>query len=153
MNLFLDRKYKLPKYSIGKLYVNGKYFCDTLEDTDRGLKSTMSLPEIQKIKQKGITAIPTGTYEITLKTYSPKFGSRSQYSFCKGYLPRLLNVLGYDGILIHIGNYPSDTDGCILVGKNTIKGAVLNSTACFKNLYKELETAANKGEKLYITIL
>ena len=153
MNLFLDRKYKLSKYSIGKLYVNGKYFCDTLEDTDRGLKSTMSPYEIQKIKQKGITAIPTGTYEITLKTYSQKFGSRSQYSFCKGYLPRLLNVPGYDGILIHIGNYPSDTDGCILVGKNTIKGAVLNSTACFKNLYKELETAANKGEKLYITIL
>lgn len=153
MNLFLDRKYKLSKYSIGKLYVNGKYFCDTLEDTDRGLKSTMSPYEIQKIKQKGITAIPTGTYEITLKTYSSKFGSRSQYSFCKGYLPRLLNVPGYDGILIHIGNYPSDTDGCILVGKNTIKGAVLNSTACFKNLYKELETAANKGEKLYITIL
>ena len=153
MNLVLNRKYKLPKYSIGKLYINGKYFCDTLEDTDRGLTAGMSLATINSLKKKGITAIPLGTYEITLNVYSPKFGARSQYAFCKGYLPRLLKVPGYEGVLIHIGNRPEDTEGCILVGENTIKGMVTSSTDTFKRLYKELETATAKGEQIILTII
>jgi len=153
MNLILNRKFKLEKYSIGKLYVDGRFFCDTLEDTDRGLTNKMPLSEIQRLKKKGITAIPLGTYQVVLNVYSPKFGAKSQYAFCKGFLPRLLNVPGYEGVLIHIGNTPADTEGCILVGKNNIKGMVTNSATTFKSLYTQLEAAAKRGETINLTIL
>lgn len=153
MNLILNRKFKLEKYSIGKLYVDGRFFCDTLEDTDRGLTNKMPLSEIQRLKKKGITAIPLGTYQVVLNVYSPKFGAKSQYAFCKGFLPRLLSVPGYEGVLIHIGNTPADTEGCILVGKNNIKGMVTNSAATFKSLYTQLEAATKRGETINLTIL
>jgi len=143
MDLLLKRIYKGPKYTIGHLYINGQYFCDTLEDVDRGLHSDMPLSEINRIKVAGRTAIPTGTYFITLGIQSPKFSDKKyekQYGFCKGYLPRLLNVRGFEGILIHIGNTDTDTYGCILVGYNTVKGKVTNSTATFHKLYEILQT-------------
>ena len=68
INLRLERIYKGVSYTIGKLYLNGKYFCDTLEDTDRGLKDTMPTEEIEKIKVYGKTAIPTGTYKVDMNT-------------------------------------------------------------------------------------
>ena len=152
MELVLDRKYKLEKYSIGKLYVDGQYLCDTLEDTDRGLTSDMSLNDIKEKKKYGETAIPLGKYRITLSIKSPKYSKDSKYNRCKGYLPRILDVPGYDGILIHIGNYPKDTYGCVLVGKNTVKGAVMNSTKYFWELYSKLKEADDKGEEIWITI-
>ena len=60
MKLELYRKYRKPGYSIGLLYINGKFICNTLEDTDRGLKSGMSEAAIAAVKVKGKTAIPTG---------------------------------------------------------------------------------------------
>lgn len=152
MDLILKRIFKGADYTIGNLYVNGDKFSDTLEDTDRGLNSTMNLDDIKKIKKAGITAIPTGRYKITLNVQSPKFKHYPQYSFCDGYLPRLISVPGYEGVLIHIGNYASDTDGCILVGKNTVKGAVMDSTATFKKLLALMQEADNKKELIYITI-
>ena len=150
MELELKRIFKGTSYTIGNLLIDGKYFCDTLEDTDRNLSSSMKLEDINNIKQKSITAIPTGRYKITLSVQSPKFKSYKQYDFCKGYLPRLLNIPGYDGVLIHIGNKPEDTDGCILVGKNTIKGQVTNSTQTFKELYDKLKQSK---EDIYITVI
>ena len=138
MKLELKRIFRGPKYTIGKLYVDNQYVCDTLEDTDRGLKQTDSLSSIQKKKVYGQTAIPTGTYGITLNVISPKFKDRSWAKFCNGKLPRLLNVRGYDGVLIHVGNKPEDTLGCILVGYNKIKGQLINSTEAFKKLYSIL---------------
>ena len=138
MKLELKRIFRGPKYTIGKLYVDDQYVCDTLEDTDRGLKQTDSLSSIQKKKVYGQTAIPTGTYGITLNVISPKFKDRSWAKFCNGKLPRLLNVPGYDGVLIHVGNKPEDTLGCILVGYNKIKGQLINSTEAFKKLYSIL---------------
>ena len=73
MKLLLKTVAKKDRYTIGKLYVNDEYFCDTLEDTSRGLTSKMSEYEISKIKVHGNTAIPTGTYQITLDVVSPKF--------------------------------------------------------------------------------
>lgn len=139
MKLKLKRIAKTDGYTIGKLYIDGVYFCDTLEDTDRGIKQDTPLTEITQKKIKRETAIPTGTYKITMDVVSPKYSVREAYKFCDGKLPRLLNVPGYDGILIHIGNYPKDTEGCILVGKNSVKGAVMNSTDTFKKLYEKLE--------------
>lgn len=143
---------KQSTYRIGKLSINDKYFSDTLEDTDRGLTSDMTDEQIKEIKQKGITAIPTGRYKVVMNVQSPKFSKYKQYEFCEGYLPRLVDVPGYEGVLIHIGNYPKDTDGCILVGKNTVKGAVMNSTETFKQLYDILKAADEAGEEIYITI-
>ena len=151
VELLLERIAKRKLYTIGKLYINGEYFCDTLEDTDRGLTSDMSGEEIMAIKIKGKTAIPTGTYEVTLGVKSPKFSTskyQKQYGFCNGYLPRLLKVPGYEGVLMHIGNTPEDTDGCLLVGENKVKGEVVNSTNTFKKLYKRI----NNYGRITITI-
>lgn len=149
MELELKRIAKRDTYTIGHLYVDGVRFCDTLEDTDRGLDQKMSLAVLKARKRKGITAIPTGRYRVTLGVKSPKYSKRPQYDFCEGYVPRLINVPAYDGILIHIGNYPQDTEGCILVGRNTKVGAVLQSTETFKKLYAILKKST---ENIYITI-
>lgn len=152
LNLVLNRFYKGPKYTIGKLYIDGEYFCDTMEDKDRGLTSTMSLEEVRKIKVYGETAIPRGKYRITMKERSSKFGAKSSYRFCNGYLPRLLNVLGFSGILIHAGNTEKDSLGCILVGYNEIKGKVVRSLDTLKKLYKILEEADKNNKTIYIDI-
>lgn len=152
MELLLKRIFKGTEYTIGNLYVDGTKFCDTLEDVDRSLTQNMSLEEIKNIKKKSVTAIPSGRYAVTLSVQSPKFSKYRQYEFCKGYLPRLIDVPGFEGILIHIGNYPADTDGCILVGKNTKKGMVTESTNTFKLLYARLKEASDKNETIYITI-
>lgn len=104
MNVLVKRIAKKSLYTIGHVYVNGEYVCDSIEDKDRGLKDSMSLTEIKKIKIKDKTAIPTGTYELTLAVKSPKFSLKAYYAnYCKGYLPRLKNVKGFDGILMHRG--------------------------------------------------
>lgn len=141
MRLTLDRIYKGKDYTIGKLYIDGVYFCDTLEDTVR------NLPEEEKIYSQ--TAIPAGTYRITLNVVSPKYSKRKGYDWCGGRLPRLLNVPFFDGILIHTGNTAKDSAGCILVGENKEKGKVLNSMATLKRLYKVLKEAE---EQIYIEI-
>lgn len=152
MDLRLDRIAKKATYTIGKLYINGEYFCDTLEDRDRGLNSAMTSSHINALKIAGKTAIPTGTYEITLNVVSPKYSQKTWYKEnCNGgRVPRLLNVPGFDGILIHVGNDHTDTSGCILVGKNTQVGKVLNSRDTFLKLYKELLSAKNETIKITI---
>lgn len=152
MEIRLKRIARKEGYTIGKLYVDGKYVCDTLEDKDRGLTSKMSEAQISGMKLHGETAIPTGRYLIDMKTVSPRFGGRAQYQFCKGRLPRLCNIPGFSGVLIHCGNTAKDTEGCILVGENKEVGKVLNSTATFKRVYPMLKAANDKGEVIYITI-
>ena len=142
MELRLERKYRSNNYCIDKLYINGKYFSDALEDPDRGLTDTMSLEEIQKIKIKGNTCIPYGTYNITI-TYSPRF---------KKNLPLLNNVKGFDGIRIHSGNKPQDTEGCLLPGFNKVKGQVIDSRVTTDKLIAQIQQSLNKGEKVTITI-
>ena len=116
-------------YTIGKLYVDGKYFSDVLEDKDRGLDSSMSESEILEKKVKGQTAIPTGHYVINI-TYSPKY---------KRMMPLLLDVKGFSGIRIHSGNSSKDTEGCLLVGKNKKVGMVLESRDTYQRLFKMME--------------
>ena len=149
MELVLKRIARKEGYTIGRLFIDGERFCDTLEDTDRGLRQDMSLPVIRAKKRAGVTAIPTGRYRVTLDVQSPRFKTKEMYRFCNGYLPRLLNVLGYEGVLIHVGNTAKDTEGCILVGKNTKVGKVLESRVTFVRLYERLKQA--KG-LIYITI-
>ena len=116
-------------YTIGKLYVDGKYFSDVLEDKDRGLDSSMSESEILEKKVKGQTAIPTGHYVINI-TYSPKY---------KRMMPLLLDVKGFSGIRIHSGNTAKDTEGCLIVGKNKKVGMVLESRDTYQRLFKMMQ--------------
>lgn len=133
MKLFLKRIYKGPDYTIGKLYIDGKYFCDTLEDTVR--------PD--GVKVYGKTAIPAGTYKIELVP---------SYRFQR-LMPMLLDVPNFSGILIHNGNTADDTDGCILVGKNKIKGKVIESRDTFAELANKMYWAwKDHDEKFEITI-
>lgn len=153
MELLLKRIALKPNYTIGKLYIDGKYFCDTLEDTDRGLSSSMSVENIYLNKIKGKTCIPKGTYKITLDVVSTKYSNFTKYSytrFCNGKMPRLLEVPGFSGILIHAGNTPEDTDGCILVGENKAVGKVINSQKVWKKLYGYLQEGKQEG--IVITI-
>lgn len=134
MRLTLIRIANRPTYCIGKLYIDGEYFCDTIEDVDRGLDDKMTVEEILKKKVKGETAIPTGIYPIYL-TYSPKY---------KKQMPLVDNVKGYSGIRIHSGNTSKDTEGCLIVGKNKEVGKVLESRVTYNALYKELVKTNSK---------
>jgi hypothetical protein len=128
MRITLIRIANKPTYTIGKLYIDGVYFSDVLEDVDRGLDDSMSVDEILKKKIKDNTAIPTGIYPVKI-TYSPKY---------KKLMPLVDNVKGYSGIRIHSGNTHKDTSGCLLVGKNKEVGKVLESRKTFNALYKIL---------------
>lgn len=105
MKIKVDRIYKGESYTIGKMYLNGEYFCDTLEDA------------IRPVKIPNETAIPAGTYKVEV-TYSPRF---------KRNLPLLIDVPNYTGIRIHNGSNKDHTSGCILVGFNTSKGKLTDS--------------------------
>lgn len=118
MKMKLRRTFKGAEYTIGKLYLNDEYFCDTLEDVVR--------PEGRKIAGK--TAIPTGEYKVVL-TESKRF---------KKLLPLLINVPNFTGVRIHSGNTHHDTEGCILVGENKVKGRVINSRATMNRLMAKL---------------
>ena len=129
MRLTLKRIANRKDYCIGKLYINGKYFCDTLEDVDRGLDDSMTEEEIKQLKVKTQTAIPVGIYTVLL-TYSPKY---------KKVMPLINNVKGYSGIRIHSGNSSKDTEGCLLVGKNTVVGRLTDSRNTYNALFKRLQ--------------
>ena len=154
MKILIERSWKKEGYTIGKLYVDGVLFSNTLEDKDRGLTSIMSIDEIKKIKKSSITAIPTGTYNVRMDIVSPKYSSKEWFvKNCHGArVPRLENVPGFEGILIHPGNFASDTDGCILVGKNDVKGMVTKSKEYFLQLYNKMYAAYSKGAKVMVTI-
>lgn len=142
MEIIVNRIARKDGYTIGRMSLNNEYFCDTLEDTDRGLKNTMSVDEILSKKRKGITAIPTGKYDVIL-TFSPRF---------KRVLPLLLSVKCYEGVRIHTGNTNKDTEGCLLVGENKAKGQVINSRATLEKLMSVLLECDKRKEKITITI-
>lgn len=144
MKLVLKRINNQDNYCEGKLYIDGIYQCDVIEDTDRGLTNEISITEIQSKKVYGETAIPKGTYQITLDVVSPKFKDRSWATFCEGKLPRLLDVPGFEGVLIHVGNKAADSLGCLLVGQKSSDGIVSNSTQTFKDLYYKLKQATDQ---------
>ena len=125
MKIKLIRKYRKETHTIGKLYVDGVYFCDTIEDRDRGLNNDMGLAEIMVKKRYGETAIPYGTYDVEI-TYSPKY---------KRMMPEIKGVKGFSGIRIHSGNTSKDTLGCLIVGKNTQVGMVTESRKTYNALF------------------
>ena len=141
MELLLIRKYLKNSYTIGDLYINGEFFCNTLEDTNRDLNKNGKF-DSGEVKIKENTCIPFGSYEVTI-TYSSRF---------KRELPILLNVPNFTGIRIQRGNTHKDTSGCILVGENIKQGRVLNSTKYELELTKILKECISRKEKVIITI-
>lgn len=143
MELMLERIAKKSGYTIGRLSVDGKYVCDTLEDA------------VREVKIKNRTAIPRGRYRVAMSVVSPKY-SQPKYKWAKKYggrLPRLLDVPGFEGILIHVGNTVNDTSGCILVGRNTIAGGLTGSIRAFEELMDEyLVPARDRKEDIWIEI-
>lgn len=135
MKLTLKRIALRSTYTIGRLYVDGNYFCDTLEDTVRDTNKSGKFDNGEK-KVKGKTAIPYGTYEIKW-TYSPRF---------KKYTPQLMNVPSFEGIRIHSGNSSTDTEGCLLLGENKKVGIVLNSRATINKFYPLIKKACSNGK-------
>ena len=130
MKLTLNRIALRQTYTIGKLYIDGKYFCDTLEDTVRDTNKNGKFDNGEK-KIKGKTAIPYGTYEIKW-TYSPRF---------KKYTPQLMNVPSFEGIRIHAGNTNASTSGCLLLGENKKVGR-----ATIAKFYPIIKDACAKGK-------
>lgn len=135
MKLRVERLWKKPTYTVGRLYVNGKLYCNTLEDVVRDLDKEAKVP--------GKTAIPAGTYKVIFN-WSPKFERN---------LPRLLNVPHFDGILIHPGNTADDSAGCILVGKNTEVGRLTESRYTSDKLNVLIEDAQRHEEEITIEIV
>lgn len=144
MKIEVRRIAKKKDYTIGRMFVDGKYVCDTLEDA------------VRDAKIKHVTAIPEGEYKVAMGIVSPKY-SQAKYKWAVKYggkLPRLLDVPNYEGILIHVGNTPKDTSGCILVGLNTIVGQLTQSTKCFTDLMDNyLIPASQRKESITIKIM
>ena len=154
MRIKVDRKWKKATYTIGRLYVDGVLLCNTLEDYDRGLKDTDTLSRIKNVKVYGETAIPTGTYTVRMDVVSPKYAAVDWFKkLCDGKMPRIVGVPGFEGVLIHTGNTPLDTLGCILVGKNTKVGQLTASRDMFSQLYKMMKAAADRFEEITIEIV
>ena len=134
MEIIVNRIFKASTYTIGELSVGSNYICDTLEDRVR--------PTGEKVY--GETAIPSGTYTVTL-SYSNRF---------KKTMPEILNVPNFSGIRIHCGNSSKDTEGCLLVGKwdGKTENWISDSKNSYNKLYSLLEEAFNKKENITITI-
>lgn len=135
MKLTLKRIALRPTYTIGKLYIDDAYFCDTLEDTVRDTNKSGKFDNGEQ-KIKGKTAIPYGIYEIKW-TYSPRF---------KKYTPQLMNVPSFEGIRVHAGNTSADTEGCLILGENKQVGKVLNSRATINKFYPIIKEACSNGK-------
>ena len=142
MKLKLKRTFFADKYTIGKLYIDDVYFCDTLEDTNRDLNKNGKF-DGNETKVYGSTCIPFGVYTVLL-TLSAKF---------KRELPLLVGVPNYDGVRIHRGNVPADTLGCILVGENKVKGQVINSATKEIRLVSIMREAVSRKEPITIEIV
>lgn len=130
MNLLLKRETFSDTSTIGRLFIDGNFFCYTLEDKDRGLNDSMNILTIKAKKIFGVTAIPQGKYRLVV-SMSNRF---------KRLLPEILNVKGYEGIRMHRGNYAGDSLGCIIVAAKKGIDAVFESTAIEIALVRLLES-------------
>ena len=156
MEILVYRKWPKAGYTIGRLFIDGQLVSNTLEDEDRGLSDAMDERTIRNRKVYGKTAIPRGRYTIDMDTVSPKFSKKKFYmDVCQGKLPRLKNVKGFEGILLHVADGPKGADlleGCIGVGMNRIKGQLCEGKDIFTKIYRLMKEAHDRGEHIYITV-
>jgi hypothetical protein len=141
MELTVYRTTKTANSTVGDFYINSvkTYFC--LEPTDRGLTSQTNTQKAASVKIQNKTAIPTGRYRVT-RCFSQKHNAN---------VPLVNNVPGFVGIEIHVGNFPKDTDGCLLLGTSKGPDKVLNSRIAIASFYKLFFAAIDAGENVFIT--
>lgn len=152
MELLVERAWPKDTYTIGKFYVDGVRFGESMEDKDRGLLQTMPLSTIKELKVYGETAIPRGRYEVKM-TLSQKFARKAWALPTNGLVPEICDVPGYSGIRIHPLNSAEDSLGCIGIGKNDRKGWISQSTAYYRDLVdNHIVPAVKRGERIFITI-
>ena len=150
MELLIERAYKKADYTIGRFFIDGERICETIEDKDRGLTQDMKEDDIRRRKVYGQTAIPTGRYVVGF-TYSPKF---SQCSYAKGggKIPLVYGVKGFNSIRFHAGNSERDSEGCVILGENKVKGQVINSRATCEKVFARMYEAYLRNEPIFLTI-
>lgn len=131
-----------PDYTDGMLFIDNEFFCYTIEDGHRD------------VKVYGETRIPDGTYQLEFRTeggfhqrYSARYGKKH-----KGML-WVRNVPGFEYILIHVGNTPEDTAGCLLVGDQPIRDEafIAGSRKTYEALYPIVASAIDNGDEVCIT--
>lgn len=142
MNIVIKRFLLENKFSVGNLYIDKKFYCNTIEDRDRDLRQVMSVDEILSKKVYSETAIPTGIYKVIID-YSNKY---------KRNMPHILNVKGFDGIRIHSGNFATDSMGCVLCGAFNGKDAVVNSRATTKVVQDLIQKAIDEKEEVTLIL-
>ncbi len=127
MNLVLNRYVDYPKeHTDGGLFVDGVFFCDTLEDPVRDLNKDGDLEDEGEIKIYGDTAIPYGDYDVMI-TWSPKFQKM---------MLLVMDVKHFKGIRVHGGATKEHTLGCILVGRRVESGRLIDGRATSKRLFR-----------------
>lgn len=124
MKLTLQRYLFAEDYTMGLLFIDGVYFCDTIEDKYRG-------QDLKKTKVMNETCIPYGVYDVKI-TYSPKY---------KKNMPQISDVPYFTGVRIHSGNTAKDSFGCVIVGVKCENGKVAESRKTYNALLKRLETS------------
>lgn len=127
--------------TVGQLYIDGVLFCFTLEDKVREVEGQ----PVEKWKVKDETAIPAGTYTVTLEN-SPKFGIDTI---------TVQQVPGYSGIRIHAGNTEQNTEGCIILGyKLNDDGTIRVGTTrpAVADLKLKIKKALQEGQKVYLEL-
>lgn len=134
MIIKVDRLYKKENYTIGSLSINGQWICDTLEPH--------CIDWSKEKKVFGVTAIPEGTYEVEMKK-SRKFGK---------IMPFLKDVPQFTDVMIHTGNFSKHTQGCILVGFNTVRGLVLKSRDAFEKIMEKLDYAIKNKKNIVVIV-
>ncbi len=145
MKLRLKRTERAEGWTAGELWADGEKVCDTLEDRDRGLTAEMGEERIRQLKVRGETAIPCGRYAVAMDVVSNKYRrSAFMLEVCGARVPRLRNVPGFEGILIHTGNTAKDTEGCVLVGVRVEgEGRLSESRETFRRLYGMMKKDAD----------
>lgn len=136
MIITIQRTVFTDKSTIGRLLIDGRFFCYTLEDKDRYLEDGGE-------KVYGETAIPRGVYDLKIRKDSPKYGE----------IPWLQNVPQFEWVYIHWGNKPEHTEGCILVGEDHANDFVSNSRATFAKLFNKIENAIDDGESIKVEVI
>ena len=142
MRLYVYRHAKRDTYTIGKLYIDGEYFCDTLEDKDRGLNQRLPLETNKKLKVYAQTAIPMGRYHVGIHRWT-------KYNID---VPILKDVPAFVGILIHNGTTEKNTEGCLLVGNNTVKGQLSRGKEYMVKLTEIVKKALKENKRVTIEI-
>ncbi len=146
MEIEVTRKIFQQKSTISDLTFpsnNNAFLCNVLEDTDRDLYSTNPIAELLKKIIRHFTAIPYGRYKVILD-----FSNRFQKI-----MPHVLDVPGFEGIRIHVGNSDIDTDGCLLLGEYFGKeDFVRDSGVCFDMFMDILQRATDRNEDVWLTI-